>query len=173
VYLLERILALRALIAAAMADVGAGWRRTGGCVESAVGVVLVEPQALESRMRAKIYFGADPRFLGGISALQLRALRFGLSDRCNRRMPDMDCIREQLAMYPGSKLGFVIYRLTYSDDVQWARFMSHLNTRVQLGLEVDGDGDVFAHVDWTVQEDPELDEALYETDDALYATLRE
>jgi hypothetical protein len=78
-------------------------------------------------------------------------------------MPDIDCIRTQLSLYPGSKLGFVIYRLFYSDDTQWARFMSHLNTRIRLGLEEDGNGDLFSHIDWDVQEDSELDGALYET----------
>lgn len=88
-------------------------------------------------------------------------------------MPDIDCIREQLSLYPGSKLGFVIYRLTYSDDTQWACFMSHLNTRVRLGLEEDGNGDVFPHIDWAVQEDPGLDEASFESDEEMYRILRE
>lgn len=87
-------------------------------------------------------------------------------------MPDIDCIREQLSVYPGGKLGFVIYRLTYSDDAQWARFMSHLNTRIRLVLEEEGNGDIFAHIDWAVQEDTELNESLYETDDAIYEMLR-
>jgi hypothetical protein len=81
----------------------------------------------------------------------------------NSKMPDIDCIREQLSMYPGSKLGFVIYRLTYSDDAQWARFMSHLNTRIRLDLEEEGNGDLFSHIDWDVQEDSELDGAFDET----------
>ncbi|XPS76694.1 hypothetical protein M3J09_008741 [Ascochyta lentis] len=87
-------------------------------------------------------------------------------------MPDIDCIREQLSLYPGSRLGSVIYRLTYSDDAQWARFMSHLNMRVRLGLEEDGDGDLFGHINWTVQEDTELDESLYETNDDIHEMLR-
>jgi hypothetical protein len=88
-------------------------------------------------------------------------------------MPDIDCIHEQLSIYPGSKLGFLIYQLTHSDNVKWARFMSNLNTRVWLGLEEDGDGDLFAHVDWTVQEDPKLDKTLYKSDNDIYKTLRE
>jgi len=87
-------------------------------------------------------------------------------------MSDIDCIREQLSLYPGSKVGFVIYRLTYSDDAQWGRFMAHLNTRVRTTLERDGDGDIFPHVDWSVQEDPGLDEARFESDDAMYSELR-
>ncbi|PSN73377.1 hypothetical protein BS50DRAFT_568922 [Corynespora cassiicola Philippines] len=71
------------------------------------------------------------------------------SQQCRR-------IREELARDPDCKLGFVIYRLTYTDDAQWARFMDHLNTRVRLHLESIGDGDIFPHIDWDVQEDPVL-----------------
>jgi hypothetical protein len=41
--------------------------------------------------------------------------------------------------------------------------MHHLNTRVRVDLENDGDADVFAHVDWDVQEDPALQDADEET----------
>jgi hypothetical protein len=68
-------------------------------------------------------------------------------------MPDIDPIRRQLKNHPGIRLGFVVYRLTYSDDSRWAQFMDHLNTRVRIDLENDGDGDVFTHIDWDVQED--------------------
>lgn len=78
-------------------------------------------------------------------------------------MPDIDPIRRQLKNHPGIKSGFVVYRLAYSDDARWARFMHHLNTRVRLDLEEDGDGDVFASVDWDVQEDPVLQDADEET----------
>lgn len=76
-------------------------------------------------------------------------------------MTDSDCIsiREQLSQYPGSKLGFVVYRLTYNDNARWDRFMEYLNTRIRLGLENTGDGDLFEHIDWDVQEDPILEEA--------------
>jgi hypothetical protein len=76
-------------------------------------------------------------------------------------MPDQDCvcIREQLSRYPGSKLGFVIYRLTYKDDAEWARFMDHVNRCTRQGLEKSGDGDLFSHIDWSVQEDPKLQDA--------------
>lgn len=87
-------------------------------------------------------------------------------------MPDIDCIRDQLSLYPGSKLGFVIYRLTYSDDEQWGRFMDHLNTRVKTDLENDGDGDLFQSIDWAVQEDLALDEVHFESDEAMYEELR-
>lgn len=73
--------------------------------------------------------------------------------------PDCISIREQLSQYPGSKLGFVVYRLTYSDDARWVQFMDYLNTRIRLGLEKTGDGDLFQHIDWDVQEDPALEEA--------------
>jgi hypothetical protein len=76
-------------------------------------------------------------------------------------MPDQDCvcIREQLLRYPNNKLGFVIYRLTYKDDAQWERFMDHVNGCTRHGLEGSGDGDLFSHIDWNVQEDPELEDA--------------
>jgi hypothetical protein len=73
--------------------------------------------------------------------------------------PDCISIREQLSQHPGSKLGFVVYRLTYSDDARWVEFMHYLNTRIRLGLEADGEGDLFQHIDWDVQEDPELEDA--------------
>jgi hypothetical protein len=87
-------------------------------------------------------------------------------------MPDVDCIRDQLSLYPGSKLGFVIFRLTFSDDEQWDRFMTHLNIRVKTDLENDGDGDLFQFIDWAVQEDTALDEAHFESDEAMYEGLR-
>ena len=84
-------------------------------------------------------------------------------------MPDIDCIRDQLSLYPGSKLGFVIYRLTYSDDEQWE---VHLNTRIRTNLGGDGDGDLFQFIDWAVQEDPAQNEAHFESDEAMYEALR-
>lgn len=76
-------------------------------------------------------------------------------------MPDIDCdsIREELAKYPDNKLGFVIYRLTYKDDSEWTRFMDWLNKCVREGLEEEDEGDIFEYVDWTVQEDPQLEGA--------------
>ena len=79
-------------------------------------------------------------------------------------MPDINCIRDQLSLYPGSKLGFVIYRLTYSDDEQWGRFMNHLNTRVKTDLDNDGDVDLFQSIDCAVQDDSALNEAYFESD---------
>lgn len=73
--------------------------------------------------------------------------------------PDFTSIREQLQYHPGSKLGFVLYRLTYTDDAQWEKFMHYLNTRIRLGFEEYGEGDLFQHVDWSVQEDPKLQDA--------------
>lgn len=37
--------------------------------------------------------------------------------------------------------------------------MEYLNTRILLDLEETGDGDLFQHINWDVQEDPELEEA--------------
>jgi hypothetical protein len=76
----------------------------------------------------------------------------------NLNMPDIDCIHEHIAIYPGVKVCFAIYRLTYSDDARWARFMHYLNTRVRLNFEEQGNDDVFPHIDWDVQEDPELED---------------
>ena len=87
-------------------------------------------------------------------------------------MPDIDCIRDQLSLYPGSKLGFVIYRLTYSDDEQWDQFMVHLNIRIRTNLEGGGDGDLFQFIDWAAQEDPAQNEAHFESDEAMYEALR-
>ena len=76
-------------------------------------------------------------------------------------MPDQDCdvIRDELAAYPNNKLGFVIYRLTYKDDAEWARFMEYLNKCTRQGLENDDEGALFKHIDWSVQEDPTLEGA--------------
>lgn len=76
-------------------------------------------------------------------------------------MPNPDCvsIRDQVKRHPGCKVGFVLYRLTYSNDAQWAQFMQHLNTRTRLNLEERGDSDLFPHVDWDVQDDPALQDA--------------
>ena len=89
-------------------------------------------------------------------------------------MPDPDCtnIRRQLQLYPGSKLGFVLYRLTYTDDAQWEKFMHYLNTRIRLGFEEDGEGDLFQHVNWSLQEDPELQDADDDVVRALVLRVR-
>jgi hypothetical protein len=76
-------------------------------------------------------------------------------------MPNQDCValREQLSKFPGEKLGFVIYRLTYEDDGQWSRVIEYIKKRTRENLEASGDGDLVEHVDWTVHEDPELNGA--------------
>ena len=69
-------------------------------------------------------------------------------------------IRATLEDDPQRKWGFVIYRCTYGDDEAWQRFMAHLNTRTRLTLQNKyKEGDLFPQIDWTVQEDPSLDEA--------------
>lgn len=68
-------------------------------------------------------------------------------------MPDIDSIRHYLASYPGATVGFTIYRLTYTNDEAWERYMHHLNERVQLSLGEEGDGGIFASIEWDVQED--------------------
>lgn len=50
--------------------------------------------------------------------------------------------------------------------------MNHLNTRVKTDLENDGDGDLFQSIDWAVQDDSALNEAYFESDEAMYEELR-
>jgi len=52
-----------------------------------------------------------------------------------------------------------MYRTTYQDDDQWTRFIDHINTRVKLQLEAEGDAELFPRIDWCVQEDATLDGA--------------
>lgn len=49
----------------------------------------------------------------------------------------------------------MIYRCTYDNDKDWARFLKHLNTRAWLNLEEDDAGELFERIDWTVQEERE------------------
>ena len=76
-------------------------------------------------------------------------------------MPDLDCVslREEIQQNPDIRLGFVVYRLTYTDDAQWERFVDQINTHIRLNLEEDGEGDLFQLIDWDVQEDPALQDA--------------
>jgi len=67
----------------------------------------------------------------------------------------MDDTRELLEEDPTAKWGFVVYRCTYGDDDEWARFMDYLNTRTRLNLENWGHADLFERIDWLVQEDRE------------------
>lgn len=75
-------------------------------------------------------------------------------------MPDQDCvfIREQLSRFPGSKLGFMIYRLTYKDDDEWTRFMAYFKTRTHKNLQESGDEDLIPHIAWDVHEDPAMED---------------
>ena len=76
-------------------------------------------------------------------------------------MPDQDCvsIRKQLARFPGTDLGFMIYRLTYKDDKEWARFMSYFARRTYQNLEDLGDEDLIPHISWHVHEDAAMEGA--------------
>ncbi|KAF2182070.1 hypothetical protein K469DRAFT_713149 [Zopfia rhizophila CBS 207.26] len=77
------------------------------------------------------------------------------------RLPcgDLDDVRRVLEENLGSKWGWVVYRITYGDDAEWERFMNHLNTRVRLELEAEGNGDLFSRIDWAVQDDLKLEDA--------------
>jgi hypothetical protein len=74
-------------------------------------------------------------------------------------MAGMQDTRRFLSEHPEAKWGFVIYRATYQDDGEWKRFMDHINTRIRLELEEDGDTELFSRIDWCVQEDATLDGA--------------
>ncbi|KAF2678798.1 hypothetical protein K458DRAFT_435478 [Lentithecium fluviatile CBS 122367] len=71
-----------------------------------------------------------------------------------------DCtqIRAMLEANPFLKWGFVVYRCTYASDTAWKNFMEHLNKRVMLTLQRDGNEDLFERLDWCVQEDPTLED---------------
>ncbi len=76
-------------------------------------------------------------------------------------MGDLKRVRKVLTRNPDLRWGFVIYRCTYDDNSQWARFMEFLNTRVRLNLEDESAGHLFDRIDWAVQGDPEsLDGAV-------------
>lgn len=77
---------------------------------------------------------------------------------------ETDIINEYLADHPTGKWGFVIYRCTYAAastartaDEEWAAFMAILNARVSEYLEEEQE--LMASLDWSVQEDRELEGA--------------
>jgi hypothetical protein len=71
-------------------------------------------------------------------------------------------IRTFLERNPAAKLGFVVYRCTYTSDADWDRFMNFLNTQTKTSLENAEMGDLFPRVDWNVQQDASLDGASFE-----------
>jgi hypothetical protein len=70
--------------------------------------------------------------------------------------PALDDMRDDLSAFPKRKLGFILYRCTYSHDEKWSRFMSYHNTHTRARLEEAGVGEFFEKLDWNVQERPEL-----------------
>ncbi|XPT00521.1 hypothetical protein M3J09_009672 [Ascochyta lentis] len=74
-------------------------------------------------------------------------------------MGDLTHVRSILSRNLHLKWGFIIYRCTYTSDTQWAAFMTFLNARVRLNLEAVGAGDLFARLDWDLQEDRALEGA--------------
>ena len=70
-------------------------------------------------------------------------------------MGDLKRIREVLEWNADLRWGFVIYRCTYDDDDEWARFMEFLDTRVRLNLQDEDGEDLYERIDWAVQEDRE------------------
>lgn len=71
-------------------------------------------------------------------------------------------LRDKLLRYPDAKFGFIVYRCTYDNEPDWAKFMKFLDAHVQWKLEKYGIGDLYSRLDWTVQEDPELEGASEE-----------
>jgi hypothetical protein len=72
-------------------------------------------------------------------------------------------IRVRLAWNPDSKLGFIVYRCTYTSDDDWRRFMEFLDKTVHqslVGAELE---DVLDRLEWNVQEDVSLEEASFDT----------
>lgn len=79
------------------------------------------------------------------------------------KMPsDSQHVRKLLSYRGQEKWGFIIYRCTYKDDAQWARFMELLNEWTQKNLESDKALDLMDSLDWNVQDDPKLDGASQE-----------
>jgi hypothetical protein len=74
-------------------------------------------------------------------------------------MPNADCvsIREYVSTHPDRKIGPIVFRLTYKDDIKWAQFVDYLNKTTRDRLERYGDGDLFPHIDWSVQDDPSFE----------------
>ena len=71
-------------------------------------------------------------------------------------MDDLAQTHDVLERNPSLKWGFVIYRCTYESDLDWARFMDLLNTRVRLNLEEEGGLDLLDRLDWSVQDDRDV-----------------
>lgn len=78
---------------------------------------------------------------------------------------------ERVRNNPDAKWGFVIYRCTYRDDAAWEQFMQRLKLQARLNLEADGAGDIFAHIDWNVQEDPAMLDNARALDVKMYGTF--
>jgi hypothetical protein len=57
------------------------------------------------------------------------------------------------------KLGFSVYRCTYSSDSEWKRFMAYLDTTVRAALAREELDDLCDRLDWAVQEDEDLNKA--------------
>ncbi|KFY80068.1 hypothetical protein V499_01043 [Pseudogymnoascus sp. VKM F-103] len=68
----------------------------------------------------------------------------------------------KLSSFP--KFGFVIYRCTYSDDAAWTQLLSLIQREAQEAIKELGPGRDWlgAHLEWTIVEDPTLDDATQE-----------
>ncbi|KAL9623269.1 MAG: hypothetical protein Q9160_002376 [Pyrenula sp. 1 TL-2023] len=70
---------------------------------------------------------------------------------------DSQHVRDLLSYRRQNKWGFIIYRCTYKNDAQWARFMELLNEWTRQNLEYDKALDLMDSLDWNIREDPKLD----------------
>lgn len=64
-------------------------------------------------------------------------------------MDDLEQVREALQRNADLEWGFVIYRCTYDNDEDWARFVD-LNTRVRLNLKEENARELLNRIDWAV-----------------------
>lgn len=71
-------------------------------------------------------------------------------------------IYDKITSFPDAKLGFVVYRCTYSSNADWEQFMAYLDARMLYKLERGGIADLAHRLDWCVQQDPRLEDASEE-----------
>ena len=72
-------------------------------------------------------------------------------------------IRDSLTHSSDLKLGFVVYRCTYDSQDECNFFMKYLDSTIHVTLREADLGDMVDRLDWNVQEDPDLDDATFDT----------
>lgn len=63
-----------------------------------------------------------------------------------------------LQRFPDMKFGFIIFRCTYGSDDDWARFFEYLDANVRASLVEEEMGEALSRIDWSAQEDRDLDD---------------